>query len=273
MKIAVPSTTPDLDGAVASRLGMADHLLVVETADMSFEAMEGPPHSSGPGAGIMAVSLAVNMGARVILVGHVAPHITEALKKQGIDVITQVTGTVGEAVSRYLEAGMKQDESDENGIGMDAPANSAAMDVSGPAKTPWARALKQGLRQFYALLPRLVGVVLLLGLLRGFVSQEALFALFPGQIFLDSLWGATMGSVLAGNPVNSYVIAKGLLDAGVGLAAVTALMLSWVSVGVIQMPAESAALGMRFTLVRNVAGFVMAAGMSLGVIFWPGGGI
>ncbi|MGX9366608.1 NifB/NifX family molybdenum-iron cluster-binding protein [Desulfoplanes sp. PS50] len=269
MKIAVPSTTSDLDGVVSSRLGMADHLLVVETEDMSFEAVPGPPRSSGPGAGIMAVSLAVNMGARVILVGHVAPHIADALKKQGIDVVTQVTGTVSEAVSRYLEAGTKQDEADADAV----PANAAPVDVSTPAETPWARALKQGLRQFYALLPRLVGVVLLLGLVRGLVSQKALFALFPGRVFLDSLWGATIGSVLAGNPVNSYVIARGLLDAGVGLAAVTALMLSWVSVGVIQMPAESAALGIRFTLVRNVAGFVMAAGMSLGVIFWPGGGI
>jgi uncharacterized membrane protein YraQ (UPF0718 family) len=69
------------------------------------------------------------------------------------------------------------------------------------------------------------------------------------------------------------VIARGLLDAGVGLAAVTALMLSWVGVGVIQMPAESAALGIRFTLVRNLVGFVMAVVLSFGVIFWPGGGI
>jgi predicted Fe-Mo cluster-binding NifX family protein len=273
MKIAVPSTTSDLDGVVSSRLGMADHLLVVETEDMSFEAVKGPPRSSGPGAGIMAVSLAVNMGARVILVGHVAPHIADALKKQGIDVVTQVTGTVSEAVSRYLEAGTKQEKTAADDVGMDAPATGVPMDVSRPAETPWARALKQGLRQFYALLPRLVGVVLLLGLVRGFVSQKALFALFPGHVFLDSLWGATLGSVLAGNAVNSYVIARGLFDAGVGLAAVTALMLSWVSVGVIQMPAESAALGIRFTLVRNVAGFVMAVIMSLGVIFWPGGGI
>jgi predicted Fe-Mo cluster-binding NifX family protein len=248
---------------------MADHLLVVETEDMSFEAVPGPPRSSGPGAGIMAVSLVVNMGARVILVGHVAPHIADTLKKQGIDVVTQVTGTVSEAVSRYLEAGTKQDEADADA----APATGAPMEVSSPAETPWARALKQGLRQFYALLPRLVGVVLLLGLVRGLVSQEALFALFPGHVFLDSLWGATLGSVLAGNPVNSYVIARGLLDAGVGLAAVTALMLSWVGVGVIQMPAESAALGIRFTLVRNLAGFVMAVVLSFGVIFWPGGGI
>jgi hypothetical protein len=32
-------------------------------------------------------------------------------------------------------------------------------------------------------------------------------------------------------------------------------------------------MGMRFAVVRNVAGFVMAVVLSLLVIFWPGGGI
>jgi hypothetical protein len=59
----------------------------------------------------------------------------------------------------------------------------------------------------------------------------------------------------------------------VGLSAVTALMLAWVGVGVIQLPAESAAMGMRFAVVRNVVGFVMAVVLSFTVIFWPGGGI
>lgn len=268
MKIAVPSTSSDLDGTVSSRLGMADHLLVVETEDMSFEAVPGPPHSSGPGAGVMAVSLVVNMGARVILVGHVAPHIADGLKKQGIDVVTQVTGTVGEAVRAYLEAGQEHGAA---GKAKDTAVTSEKKETSGSTKDLWMRSLSQGVRQFYGLLPRLVGVVLLLGLLRGFVTHEILFSLFPGNILLDSLWGTVLGSILAGNPVNSYVIARGLLDAGVGLAAVTALMLSWVTVGAVQMPAESAALGARFALVRNAAGFVVAFVMSLAVMFWPGG--
>ena len=131
----------------------------------------------------------------------------------------------------------------------------------------------RGVRQFQTLLPRLVGVVLLLGLFRGFVSKQTLLALFSGTAVFDSLWGGVLGSLLAGNPVNSYVIGDGLLDAGVGMAAVTALMLAWVNVGIIQLPAESAALGRRFAVVRNLAGFVMAVLMSLTVLFWKGGGL
>ncbi len=80
-----------------------------------------------------------------------------------------------------------------------------------------------------------------------------------------------MGSILAGNPVNSYVIGESLLNFGVGVAGAMALMLTWVNVGVIQMPAEAAALGWRFTLLRNGVGFVVAVLMALCVGLWAGG--
>lgn len=262
MKIAIPSTRPDLTGTVESKLGMAAYLLVVETDDMSFEAVNGPPRASGPGAGVAAVSLVVNKGARVLLVGYIAPHIAAVLKKQGIEVVVRVSGPVTEAVTDYLGAHSLAGEGGRDG----GQANQS------PTSGQWTEALGRGWRQLYSLLPRLVGVILLLGLFRGWVSEQALFSLFPESSFYGSLWGACLGSVLAGNPVNSYVIGKGLLGAGVGLSAVTALMLAWVSVGVIQLPAEAAALGVRFTVVRNAAGFVMAVILSLVVLLWNGAG-
>ncbi len=261
MKIAVPSTSPDLTGTVEPRLGMAAWLLVIDTEDMSFEAVKGPPRSSGPGAGVMAISLAVNLGAEVLLLGYVAQHIAGPLEKRGIRVISGISGPVKDAVSAYLESLTEVVEAKEN-----------AKDSSSQ-RGEWQEALRKGMRQFQVLLPRLVGVVLLLGLFRGFVSEKNLLSLFPGTPFLDSLWGGVLGSLLAGNPVNSYVIGEGLLDAGVGLAAVTALMLAWVNVGIIQLPAESAALGRRFAVVRNLAGFVMAVLISLTVFLWDGGGL
>jgi len=39
---------------------------------------------------------------------------------------------------------------------------------------------------------------------------------------------------------------------------VTALMLAWVNVGVVQLPAEMVALGRRFALVRNGIAFVFS---------------
>ena len=262
MKIAVPSTRPDLTGRVEPKLGMAAWIVVVDTEDMSFEAVQGPPRSSGPGAGVVAISLAVNLGAEVLLLGYVAQHIAAPLEKRGIKVVSGVSGSVKDAVVAYLGTPAEDVESEE----VDAAKISVWQDE-------WKEALRKGVRQFQTLLPRLVGVVLLLGLFRGFVSKQTLLALFSGTAVFDSLWGGVLGSLLAGNPVNSYVIGDGLLDAGVGMAAVTALMLAWVNVGIIQLPAESAALGRRFAVVRNLAGFVMAVLMSLTVLFWKGGGL
>jgi uncharacterized membrane protein YraQ (UPF0718 family) len=70
--------------------------------------------------------------------------------------------------------------------------------------------------------------------------------------------GAVFGSVLAGNPVNSYVLGKGLLSAGVGMVGVAAFILTWVTVGLVQLPAEVAALGLRFALIRAAVTFVLS---------------
>ena len=73
---------------------------------------------------------------------------------------------------------------------------------------------------------------------------------------------------MVGNPVNSYVIGESLLKAGVGLSGVLALMMAWVTVGLVQLPMEAEALGMRFGVVRNLAGFVVAVLFSFVVGLW-----
>jgi hypothetical protein len=113
------------------------------------------------------------------------------------------------------------------------------------------------------MLPILVGVVLLLGLFHSLVPGEILASLFSSNTILNTLWGACFGSILAGNPVNSYVIGGELLDRGVSLLAVTALLITWVTVGLVQLPAEMAALGRRFALVRNAICFLLSLPIAL----------
>ena len=260
MKIAIPSSLPHLDGTVEQRLGVAPYMLLVETDDMSFSVVEGAGES-GPGAGIAAITLAVNMGAQAILAGYAAPHVVAALEKQSIHVVTGCSGTVGEAVAEYVK-----------GLSADAASQKKEQETLPSGKGQWVGALLKGKRQFFSLLPRLVGVVLLLGLFRGFVDEQTLLNLLSGSTWLNAIWGAALGSMLAGNPVNSYVIGDNLFNSGVGLAGGTALMLAWVNVGVIQLPMEVAALGRRFALVRNFAAFVMAVVSSLAIAMLMGAG-
>jgi len=117
--------------------------------------------------------------------------------------------------------------------------------------------------------------VLLVGLFNSFVSRAFLKAAFSGHVGLDTFWGACAGSLLAGNPINSYIIGGGLWKQGVSLFAVTAFMLAWVTVGLVQLPAEIAALGRRFALRRNVACFLLAFPVAVATVWilavWNGG--
>ena len=261
MKIGIPSTEPNLDGMVENKLGTAAHLLVIETDDMSFEVLKGPAHSSRSGAGVRAVAMIVEKGAQVILVGYISPYIADIWAKHGIEVVDQVSGSVIEVVKNYIDSRSLHSSPGKNESDPGKPTS----------KSQWITAMGMGLRQFYSFLPMLIGVILLLGLFQGFVSRQALVSFFPGTALQDSFWGAFLGSILAGNPVNSYVIGKSLLNIGVGLSGVTALMLAWVNVGLIQLPAEAKALGIRFALIRNIAGFAVAVVMSF-VVAWLAGG-
>jgi len=108
------------------------------------------------------------------------------------------------------------------------------------------------------MLPVLLSVILLVGLFQTFVSEAWMSSLFTGRPLSDAFVGAVFGSVLAGNPVNSYVIGKGLLEVSVRLAGVTGFILTWVTVGMVQLPAEVAALGLRFAVIRAAIAFALS---------------
>jgi hypothetical protein len=56
----------------------------------------------------------------------------------------------------------------------------------------------------------------------------------------------------------SYIIGGELLKQGISLIAVTAFIVAWVTVGFIQLPAESMILGKKFAFVRNILSFIFA---------------
>jgi len=76
--------------------------------------------------------------------------------------------------------------------------------------------------------------------------------------FLDVLTGAGLGSIAAGHPLASYLLGGELMAAGVSLLAVTALIVSWVTVGFLQLPAEIMLLGKRFAIYRNICNLFFA---------------
>jgi len=253
VKIAIAASAPDLDATVEPRLGLCPYLLLVDTETMAFEAVPVPSGRGGPGAGVRTVALAAANDAHVILAGYISPSIAATLRESGIDVITPVSGNAREAVEKYARGELHR--RGHLGAGGGAVAGS----------------LKRSARQFASVLPVLVGVIMLVGLFKTFVTGEALFSLFTGRPLLDTLLGAVFGSILAGNPVNSYVIGDALLAAGVSLYAATAVILTWVSVGLVQLPAEISALGVRFAVSRTVAAFILSIAIAFVTALLVGG--
>ena len=116
----------------------------------------------------------------------------------------------------------------------------------------------KALKSFGAILPILIGVILLIGLFKVNIPSKLISSIFTGEIFRDTFFGSMIGSISAGNPITSYIIGGELLKEGVGLFAVTAFITAWVTVGLIQLPAEASILGKRFALMRNVLSFLFS---------------
>ncbi|MCD6245708.1 hypothetical protein J7J58_02315, partial [candidate division WOR-3 bacterium] len=54
--------------------------------------------------------------------------------------------------------------------------------------------------------PIITGVIILIGLFNALFPKRYLTMVFRHNIFTDPLIGAILGSVFAGNPINSYII-------------------------------------------------------------------
>jgi uncharacterized membrane protein YraQ (UPF0718 family) len=118
--------------------------------------------------------------------------------------------------------------------------------------------LKSAATGFLYIMPMMLGVILLVGLLKAYVTPEKMTSFFGGNVAADTLLAAVAGSLSAGQPIISYVIGGEMLENGISLQAVTAFVLSWVTLGLVQLPMEVKMLGLRFTAARNMLSFLFA---------------
>ncbi|HHD75871.1 MAG TPA: permease [Campylobacterales bacterium] len=102
------------------------------------------------------------------------------------------------------------------------------------------------------MLPMLLGVIGLIGMMQTYITPDMLSKLFGYGLLADIGTGTVMGAISSGNPAVSYIIADELLTQGVTLYAVSAFILSWVTLGIVQLPAEASVFGVRFTVYKNV---------------------
>jgi len=211
MKIAVLADGADLSARVGFRFSTSTYLIIYDDETQSFEALPNPGASTQQGKGVQTAVLLLSQGIKQVLVGYCNPSICNQLKNNGVEVLTGIKGSVQDAIKNFKSEALRKNPQDQFAPGK---CKTSALLVE---------ATRKAIRQFVSLLPILFGVVLLMGLLQAFLSKDILTAIFSGNPFFDTLWAACFGSIIAGNPINSYVIGGELLKYGVSLFAVTAL--------------------------------------------------
>jgi len=125
-------------------------------------------------------------------------------------------------------------------------------------------AIMKSAKTLFNVLPLLAGVILLIGLTHTLMPQSFYFST---NVVLDSIIGSGLGSVLAGNSLTSYVLGGELLKQGISLVAVTSFLVAWVTVGLVQLPAEAIMLGKKFAILRNVFSFAFSMLAAITTVF------
>jgi predicted Fe-Mo cluster-binding NifX family protein len=257
LKVAIPAEGPDFTARVGDRLGLSPYLLVVDLESKDFEALRSP-RGSGSGAGMHVVAMIIAKKSNVVLTDWCSPIAERYLSAHGVKVVTGIGDTVEEVLDKFEKENTKRQIEEIESLGLTA-WKIDQKDV--------VLAFRSAFNQIKNMLPIMTGVIFLVGLFNAFVSKDSLTPFFSGSMWRDSLCGACIGSLFAGNPINSYIIGGQMLELGVSLVAVTAFICSWVTVGLIQFPTESAALGWKFAFVRNLSCFGLSIAISFVMMF------
>jgi uncharacterized membrane protein YraQ (UPF0718 family) len=114
------------------------------------------------------------------------------------------------------------------------------------------QAFKKAIFSLISVFPMIVAVVGLVGLFQIYITPEKLSFLFGKGDISDTFAGTLIGAISVGHGMISYVVAEGFLQQGISLYGTSAFILAWVTLGFIQLPAESSVFGIRFTIYRNL---------------------
>ncbi len=111
MKVAVTAKGTHLSDEVDPRFGRAPYILIVDTETMQFESFDNSENVNAfKGAGIQAATMVAEKDAKVLLTGYCGPNAFKTVQAAGMKVVSDVTGTVEEAVKTFLSGNITYSE-------------------------------------------------------------------------------------------------------------------------------------------------------------------
>jgi len=131
------------------------------------------------------------------------------------------------------------------------------------------RALNRAFKSMVRLFPGLLGIMILISLFNTFVPAGAFKTIFHGYFF-EPILGALAGSIANGSPAIGYLFSGDLIHQGFSLLTVTAFMVAWGTVSLVQLPVEIEFLGKKFALVHNLSAIVLSVVVAYLTVFLTG---
>ncbi len=101
MRIAISATGTDLTAQVDPRFGRSPHFIIFDPETSLHDAVDNASASAGGGAGIATAQMIVDQGVRAVLTGDCGPNAYQVLSEAGVQVITNVTGSIRDAIEAY----------------------------------------------------------------------------------------------------------------------------------------------------------------------------
>ena len=121
------------------------------------------------------------------------------------------------------------------------------------------QALRIALRSFVGMLPMVLTIIILIGVLLGFVTQDVIRRLLGEESgFLGILTSAVVGGVMFIPSLIAFPLAASLLEGGAAVGTVAGFIASLTMIGVVSLPVEVRELGVKMTVLRNGLGFLFA---------------
>lgn len=131
------------------------------------------------------------------------------------------------------------------------------------------KAFKVALKSLNKTAPSLIVIIGLVGLTLGVLPPETISRLLGEQAgILATMGAALIGAITLIPSLIAYPLAGSLLRAGATVTTISAFITTLVMVGFVTAPMEIKELGKKFTILRNVLGFLAALviGALMGVI-------
>jgi len=107
MKIAISSPGRDLGSQIDPRFGRAAYILIIDTDTDKVTVFDNSENLNAfKGAGIQAAAMLGKTGTSVLMTGYCGPNAYKTLQAAGIKVVSDVSGTVKDALEAFMEGNL-----------------------------------------------------------------------------------------------------------------------------------------------------------------------